>query len=178
MSVKRRYMIAALLITGTIVAIARATPIVGLLFGNILESGSTEEEILQHVRVPLPAGTDGSDGDRDRDDRWIAKLTTSGPTSVFVQDVEYAPGGHTGWHSHPGILVSTVTEGSIEWYDSQCNKHVYQVGDALTESTEPHYVRNVGSVNARFMVTYILAQGLPRRIDQPAPPCAAALGLD
>jgi quercetin dioxygenase-like cupin family protein len=178
MLIRTRVLIAAGAITCAIATIARATPIVGLLFGNILASGSTKEEILQHVRVPLPSGTDGSDGDRDRDDRWTAKLTTSGPTSVFVQDVAYVPGGHTGWHSHPGILVSSVTEGSIEWYDSQCIRHVYNVGDALTESTEPHYVRNVGPVNARFMVTYILAEGQPRRIDQPAPACAAALGLE
>jgi hypothetical protein len=74
--------------------------------------------------------------------------------------------------------VSSVTQGSIEWYDAQCVKHVYNVGDALSESTQPHYVRNVGTVNARFMVTYILAKGQPRRIDQPAPACAAALGLE
>jgi quercetin dioxygenase-like cupin family protein len=156
------------------VAIARATPIVGLLFANILASGNTQEEIAVHVKVPLPPGSVPNDDD----DTWTAKLLTSGPTTVTVQDVEYVPGGHTGWHSHPGVLVSSVTQGSIEWYDSQCVKHVYNVGDALTESTEPHYVRNVGTLNARFMVTYILAKGQPRRIDQPAPACAAAFGLE
>jgi hypothetical protein len=40
------------------------------------------------------------------------------------------------------------------------------------------YVRNVETVNAHFMVTYLIAKGQPRRIDQPAPTCAAALGLE
>jgi len=136
------------------------------------------DETMVRVRVPLPAGTDGSDGDKDRDDHWTAKLVTSGPSNFIVQDVVYIPGGHTGWHSHPGILLSSVISGSIEWYDSDCEKHVYNPGDSLTESTQTHYVRNVGTENAHFMVTYVIAKGQPRRIDQPAPSCAAALGLD
>lgn len=176
MTIKARLVIAAAAFACSIATIAYATPIVGLLFGTILATGSTNEEIIQHVKVPLPAVVGGTS--EDQEDEWTAKLFTSGPTTIYVQDVAYIPGGHTGWHSHPGILLSSVTEGSIEWYDSQCVKHVYNVGDALTESTQPHYVRNVGTVNARFMVTYILAKGQPRRIDQPAPACAAALGLE
>jgi quercetin dioxygenase-like cupin family protein len=175
---RTRLVLLAVVIGGVVVTMVKATPIVGLLFGNILSSGATKDEIIQHVRVPLPPGGSGKDGDGDKDDVWTAKLLTSGPTDVIVQDVEYVPGGHTGWHSHPGVLVSSVTAGSIEWFDSQCVKHVYNVGDALTESTEPHFVRNVGTVNARFMVTYIIAHGQPRRIDQPAPACAAGLGLE
>lgn len=72
-----------------------------------------------------------------------------------------------------------IISGSIEWYDSQCIKHVYNPSDSLTESAQIHNVRNVGAVNtAHFMVTYVIAKGQPRRIDQPAPACAAALGLE
>jgi quercetin dioxygenase-like cupin family protein len=112
------------------------------------------------------------------EDEWTADIFTSGPSNVIVQDVVYAPGGHTGWHSHPGILLSSVISGSIEWYDSKCKKHVYNPGDALTENTQPHYVRNVVKLNAHFMVTYLIAKGQSRRIDQPAPACATALGLE
>lgn len=168
-------LIGAALIACIIVTIAQATPIVGLLVGTILSSGTTNEQLIEHVKVPIPAATGTSE---DQEDMWDAKLLTSGPSNVIIQDVVYAPGGHTGWHSHPGILVSSVVSGSIEWYDSQCLKHVYNAGDSLTESTQPHFARNVGAVNAHFMVTYIIARGQPRRIDQPAPACAAALGLD
>jgi quercetin dioxygenase-like cupin family protein len=177
MSIRSRILIGAVAIT-CIVTIVRATPVVGLLVGTILSSGTLNDETMVRVRVPLPAGTDGSDGDKDRDDHWTAKLVTSGPSNFIVQDVVYIPGGHTGWHSHPGILLSSVISGSIEWYDSDCEKHVYNPGDSLTESTQTHYVRNVGTENAHFMVTYVIAKGQPRRIDQPAPSCAAALGLD
>lgn len=154
----------------TLAGICLATPIVGLLTGTILSSGTITLPVHQHVSVPLPAAP-------GEDEAWEAKLTTSGPANFIVQDVVYAPGGHTGWHSHPGILLSSVIEGSIEWYDGQCNLHVYNAGDSLTESTALHYVRNVGTTDAHFMVTYVIAQGQPRRIDEPAPACAAGLGL-
>lgn len=169
-------LIGAVLITCIIVTIAQATPVVGLLVGTILSTGNTTDEIMLHVRVPLPPPTTPTNDDDPN--QWIASLHTSGPTTFIVQDVVYAPGGHTGWHSHPGILLTSVVSGSIEWYDSQCNKHVYNPGDALTETTQTHYVRNLGTTNAHFMVTYIIAKGQPRRIDQPAPACAASLGLE
>lgn len=175
---RTRLLIAAVLITCVGITIAHATPIVGILVKNFLSTGATNDEIMLNVRVPLPPGAPGTDGDGDRDDTWHAKLYTSGPTTIAVQDVVFAPGGHTGWHSHPGILLSSVISGSMEWYDAQCNKHVYNPGDSLTESTETHYVRTLGTTNVHFMVTYVLAKDQPWRIDQPAPACAAALGLD
>jgi quercetin dioxygenase-like cupin family protein len=165
---------ALLAIAASIAGIAVATPIVGLNFANILASGAINSAVFVRAKVALPKTAD----QQQEDDDWTAKLLTSGPTAFIVQDVSYFPGGHTGWHSHPGILLVTVTEGSIEWYNSNCEKTVYNVGDSLTENTETHYFRNVGSANARVMVTYVLAKGQPRRIDQPAPACAANLGLD
>jgi quercetin dioxygenase-like cupin family protein len=173
MNNRTRLLVGAVAAACSIVGIALATPIVGLNFKTILASGTINTEVSQHVLVELPATATVK-----HEDDWSAKLITTGPSNFVVQDVSYFPGGHTGWHSHPGILLSTVTEGSIEWYNSNCERAVYNVGDSLTESTEPHYVRNVGSVNARFMVTYVIANGQPLRIDQPAPACAAALGLE
>jgi quercetin dioxygenase-like cupin family protein len=176
MTNKSWLLIGAAAVACTLVTIVHATPIVGLLVGTILSSGTSNEDIMQKVHVPLPPPANATDPDDQGD--WTARLFTSGPSDVIVQDVVYAPGGHTGWHSHPGILLSSVVSGSIEWYDSRCRKHVYNAGDSLTESTETHYVRNVGSVNAHFMVTYLIAHGQPRRIDEPAPPCAADAGLE
>jgi quercetin dioxygenase-like cupin family protein len=173
MNISARRLIGAGVIT-CIVAVALATPIVGLNFGTILSSGTVNTGVSQYVRVALPVTT----GEEQEDNQWTARLFTSGPSNFIVQDVSYAPNGHRGWHSHPGSLLVSVIEGSIEWCDANCQRTLYNVGNSLTESTATHYVRNVGSVNPHFMVTYIFANGQPRRIDQPAPPCAAALGLD
>lgn len=174
MNIRTRLLITTVAITCSTVGIALATPIVGLNFANILAFGTSNTEILDRGKVALPAVV----GQVQEDDEWSAKLVTSGPSNFIVQDASYFPGGHTGWHSHPGILLITITEGSIVWYNSTCEKTVYKVGDSLTENTQLHYFRNVGSVNARVMVTYVLAKGRPRRIDQPAPACALGLGLD
>jgi hypothetical protein len=66
------------------------------------------------------------------------------------------------WRGFPflrSILLITVTEGSIEWYDQNCEVTVYNVGDALTENTQTYFVRNVGLDSARFMVTSSLRRG-------------------
>ena len=179
MKTRTRLLIGTVTITCGIAGVVLATPRSGLNFANWLATGTIESEVSRHVHVALPDATGERAGDREADqDEWSANLITTGPSNFFVQDVSFFPGGYTGWHSHPGILLSTVTEGSIEWYNSKCEKHVYKVGDSLTETTEPHFVRNVGSINARFMVTYVIAKGQPYRIDQPAPACAAALGLN
>jgi quercetin dioxygenase-like cupin family protein len=175
MNIWTRILIGTVAIACCSVGIVLATPIVGLNFANILATGTINTEVLDRAKVELPPVVGQ---EKEEDDDWNVKLTTSGPSNFIVQDVSYFPGGHTGWHSHPGILLITVTEGSIEWYDSNCEKTVYNVGDSLTENTHTHYFRNVGSVNARVMVAYILAKGQPRRIDQPAPACAVALGLN
>ena len=179
MTTKIRSLIAAAAIGIALATIVHATPLVGFI-GSILSQGSTPDEIRQSARVELPPNTTtgDKDGDHDRDDDWHAKLTTSGPTDVYVQDGTFVPDGHTGWHSHPGIILLSVISGSLEWYDADCVKHVYNAGDVWTENTQTHYMRNAGTVNAHFTVTYILAHGQPRRIDQPAPPCAVALGLE
>ena len=156
--------------------IVRATPTVGQIF-SILSTGSTNEEIMAHSRVKLPPAP-GVTSDDDEPNEWIAKLYTSGPTTFQVIDVTLHPGGYTGWHHHPAILLSTMISGSLEWYDAQCNKHVYNPGDSWTETTAVHDVRNVGTSDAHFMITYILAKGQPRRIDEPAPACAAGFGLN
>lgn len=169
------FLFAAVIVLCLATIIVRATPTVGQIF-SVLSTGNVNEEIVAHSRVPLPP-TPGVSSDDDPNE-WIANFFTSGPTTFQVLDVTLSPGGHTGWHHHPAILLSTMISGSIEWYDAQCNRQVYNAGDSWTENTAIHDVRNVGTTNARFMITYIIAKGQPRRIDEPAPACAAALDLE
>lgn len=154
--------------------LAAGTPTVGIAFNNILSTGTINRDIRTHAEVPLPSATEGSGDDEGG---WEAQLQSEGPSNFITQDVAFVPGGYTGWHNHPGILLLTLTEGSVDWYDATCKKHVYVAGDSWTESTSLHYVRATGSVNARFLITYLVAKGHPKRTDQPAPACAAALGL-
>jgi quercetin dioxygenase-like cupin family protein len=180
MRTRTKLLIVTAAVTCALAGVALGTPAAGFLFNNILSLGSIDTDVREHVRVELDAAADVAAGEHkhDRDDDWSARISTQGPSNFIVQDLAILPGGFTGWHSHPGLLLVTVTEGSIEWYNSNCGLHVYNTGDSLTENTEPHYVRNVGPVNARLMVTYVIAKNQPRRIEQPAPACGTALGLN
>jgi quercetin dioxygenase-like cupin family protein len=179
MKIRTQLLIGTTAVICTIAGLALGTPAGGFLFNNILSLGSIDTDVRQQAHVDLDAAADAAAGphDPDRED-WSVRISTHGPSNFIVQDVAFLPGGFTGWHSHPGVLLITVTEGSVEWYNSKCELHVYNTGDSLTENTEPHYVRNVGSVNARLMASYIIAKGQPRRIEQPAPVCGPALGLN
>ena len=61
--------------------------------------------------------------------------------------------------------------------ESACGKVTYNAGDSWTEGTKLHDVVNNSSADAHFVITYIVAKGVNKRTDEPAPRCAAALGL-
>ena len=165
---QRLWLIGAATAIGGAAAVALATPSAGLLFTTYL--GFIDRNVHANVEVVLPAPVNG-------ENEWSVNFNTSSPSNFIFQDLTIAPGGYTGWHTHPGVLLTTVVSGSIEWYDGRCSKHVYNAGDSLTETDKLHYVRNAGAANARLMINFVIAKGQPRKIDQPAPNCAIALGL-
>jgi quercetin dioxygenase-like cupin family protein len=177
MTPRMRLVVGALFMACGVVAIARATPTFGLILDNILSTGSTTRGTVENAQVEL--GTPGAPEPKDpEDDDWSANFSTSGASDFTALQLGYAPGGHSGWHSTSGIVLTTVVSGSIEWYDEKCVLHVYNAGDSFTEDTRSHYLRNVGTVNAQYTSTFIVPHGHALRIDEPAPECAAALGLE
>jgi len=149
--------------------IAIATPSLGVLYNVISATGTVDHDVNTHAHVALPGSEEG----------FSAHLETDGAANFIVQDVIFAPGGTTGWHKHPGVLLLSLTadSSSVDWYDGNCAKHVYKAGDSWTEGTKLHDVVNSSSSNAHFIVTYVVAKGVNKRTDEPAPACAAALGL-
>ncbi len=154
-----------------IAGLARATPTVGAFDNNILSAGLADNDMHVHGTVQL--------GDED----FTAEIHTFGASNVIVQDVKFSPGGTTGWHKHPGVLILTLAadSGAVDWYDAHCGKVTYKAGDTWTESTKLHDVVNNSSTDAHFIVTYVVPAIIPagsnKRTDEPAPKCALALGL-
>ena len=70
------------------IGIVAATPGSGAV-GSILSIGI------------LPAGV--------KVDTYDLKLKTRDDVQVVTQTITIAPGGHTGWHSHPGPVFVTIT---------------------------------------------------------------------
>ena len=101
-----------------------------------------------------------------------AMIKTRGPSDVYITHLKIAPGGHGGWHSHPGPSIITVKSGTASFYD-ECDNftpHAYAAGTGFVEDAGcVHLLSNQGSVDLEVVVVQIVPLGAPRRIDEPAP---------
>jgi quercetin dioxygenase-like cupin family protein len=130
-----------------------------------------DPDAAERVQINLPAAAEYSED-------ASVKHNTRSPSIFVFEDYVIAPGGNTGWHIHQGKVLVTVADGSVEWYDANCGKHVHATGEFFMEGDQIHYVRNVNANSARLILTFILAKGATKKTYRPAPPCAAAGGLD
>src|SRR3977135_2211509 len=55
------------------------------------------------------------------------KLQTKGPTDVRVQKIVFTPGGYSGWHHHPGVVIATVASGTVT-FTRGCSATTYGQG--------------------------------------------------
>ena len=100
------------------------------------------------------------------------KLKTKGSSDIWVVVNTISPGGHTGWHSHPGPSIISVKAGTATEYhgDEPNTPHVHVAGSSFIDAGEhSHIIRNEGDTNLELVAFQILPSGAPRRIDQPAP---------
>ena len=105
------------------------------------------------------------------------KIKTREASDVVVQQVTLQPGGFTGWHTHPGVVLAVVKAGTLTRYLADCTSKTYRTGDAFIETAGVHLGRNEDrSVPVELYVTYIDPAGSPLRIEADPPPCAASLG--
>jgi len=111
-------------------------------------------------------------GDKIKTDQL--KLDVRRDVDVVTQTITIAPGGHTGWHSHPGPVVVTITAGAMTFYDGDdpsCSPRVYAAGDTFIDKGvgHVHIARNEGATNLVLYATYLLPVGAPLRTDEAAP---------
>jgi quercetin dioxygenase-like cupin family protein len=101
------------------------------------------------------------------------ELETEEPVEVTTFAITLDPGGFTGWHTHPGILIATVQSGAVV-REVGCRARTYSVGDAFVEHGDQPtgQVRNASlTAPAAFSVTHIAAPGVPRRAETDPPTC-------
>jgi hypothetical protein len=96
---------------------------------------------------------------------------------VVVRKHDYAVASHTGWHSHPGPVFITVTEGTLTYYlydDPTCTPHVVGKGSGFVDDGRGHMVRNESGQPAQD-VSVIIAPPAPAlfrgELDAPSPHC-------
>jgi quercetin dioxygenase-like cupin family protein len=93
-----------------------------------------------------------------------------------VQQVTIAPGGATGWHTHPGPALVLVKSGEFTLYnarDAGCSGTTYKAGQSFVDEGfgNVHIGRNEGATNLELYVVYFAPApaGQPVRIDAAKP---------
>ena len=108
-----------------------------------------------------------------------ASITGGAERDVFVQHQTYSPGGHSGWHSHPGATVIYVESGTMSFYMGNCVRQNFTAGQGAVEPGDHlALARNEGTVPLVLRVVYfnVPVAGSPR-IDQPEPnTCTGLVG--
>lgn len=96
---------------------------------------------------------------------------------TVMQQIVIGPGGHTGWHSHPGPVVVLIKSGTMSFYDADdptCTVRTYTAGQAFLDRGQGHFhiARNESTTdNLELWATYFdVPIGASPRIDLPVAP--------
>jgi quercetin dioxygenase-like cupin family protein len=105
---------------------------------------------------------------------WVSFQRTKYNSDLYVQNNMWAPGGSTGWHSHPGHSLIIVTQGTVTAYegdDPNCTPHVYTVGMTFVDKggTHVHIVRNETAAPAATIAVQLIPANQSARSDAPDP---------
>jgi len=107
-----------------------------------------------------------------RDSPVEFKAKTKTPIDVVVRRHDYALGSTTGWHSHPGPVFITVTQGQLTYYlydDPECTPHIVSAGQGFVDDGRGHIVRNESGQTAQDVSVIIAPVGLAFRGELAAP---------
>lgn len=104
------------------------------------------------------------------------KAEAKAPTDIVVRRHDYLAGSTTGWHSHPGPVFITVTQGQLTYYeydDPTCSPQVVSAGQGFVDNGRGHIVRNETGQPAQDVSVIIAPVGGPFRgeLDAPGPYC-------
>lgn len=151
----KRIMLTVMLTAGLVTGAAFATSGSGVT-NTGLGAGTLEE-----VDVKVKTG------------EWELELKTEGPSELGVSELKIVPGGHSGWHSHPGPSLVIVKSGTLTFYrgdDSTCTGRLQPAGSAFVDpGGVVHIARNEGSVDLVLLTTRLIPSGAAARIDEPDP---------
>ena len=100
------------------------------------------------------------------------KAEAKSAVDIVVRNHDYAVGGSTGWHTHPGPVFITVVEGTLTFYevdDPTCTGKVLTAGEGYLDTGHGHLARNESGAPAKDVTVIIAPVGQPFRGELPAP---------
>jgi len=162
---KRR--LAVLLVAAATVSTATALARAALMTAN---SGVLISSVVARAGFADPVDIKFKIGPGDQE-----VIHVSNAQDTVMQQVVIAPGGYTGWHTHPGPVLVLVKAGALTLYSSEdptCTGRTYTAGQAFVDRGQGHVHigRNEGSENLEIWSAYFdVPPGQPFRIDAPSP---------
>jgi quercetin dioxygenase-like cupin family protein len=129
---------------------------------NAVPGAATQPD--RFVSQVLGRGTDVSNG----------TLPVTQGQDVVIARIVVAPGGSSGWHSHPGGAIVIIQQGQMTTYESvgnHCEITTYTQGQSFIERPGHDLIAvNTGSTETLILATFpgVPAGGSPR-IDAPNP---------
>ena len=110
----------------------------------------------------------------DKTGKWDLFLNTKADSDVYVIRNAIAIDGQSGWHTHPGPSLITVTVGEVVVYDGEnplCTPQAFRVGDGIIDvgGGDLHLIRNESGAVAETVAVQFLPVGADRRQDRPKP---------
>ncbi len=177
----RKKLIWLLLFSGAIVVTALhhagnvlGTPANGFVGTTLAVGRFGEIDVFNHFILPGAPPEEQEEHERHRRNVWLSSQKTKGLSDLYVQSNVWAPGGTTGWHTHPGHSLIIVTAGTVTAYeadDPDCKPSVYTQGMGFVDpgGDHVHLLRNEGSVEARTLAVQLVPAEATRRIDAEDP---------
>jgi len=100
------------------------------------------------------------------------KVEAKSQIDLVVRTNDYLPGASSGWHTHPGPVFITVTQGELSFYevdDPTCSPTVVTAGHGYVDTGHGHIGRNLTGNPARDVAVVVAPVGAPFRSELPAP---------
>jgi quercetin dioxygenase-like cupin family protein len=155
-----------------VVAAARVTAVAALVASALIAVPGQATPPSGFVGTQLSKGQYGDIDLKLKSESFDLKLDTKGDSDLYVVRNAIAAGGQSGWHTHPGPSLITVTLGEITVYeDPLCTSKVYRAGDGSIDlgGGHVHLIRNETSAAAETVVVQLVPRDAVRRIDAPQP---------
>ena len=104
---------------------------------------------------------------------YDVELKSHDNTDIAVVNIVVTPGGHSGWHYHPGPVLVVVKTGAITFYhgnDPTCTGTRHPAGSVfIEEDGAVGIARNEEAGETTIVATFFVPAGGPTRIDAAAP---------
>lgn len=165
-----RVLVALVVVTGALACKDTTTP------KQVSNAGVPEPSFtlaVGFVGTPVGRGHLGTFNIQSKAAGYDVKLKSHDDTDIGVTNIAVVPGGHSGWHYHPGPVLVIVKTGAITFYhgnDPTCTGTRYAAGTVfIEEGGNVGIARNEEAVETTVVATFFMPAGGPSRIDAARP---------